>query len=235
MVDFSDFINSLENIKNGLESAQRKINFDSESADAQKEIASILKKSLDARKKIRNFFFECATDDNQKQEISKALGNFGNGFDDVKRVQDLFELFMSDFLTQTFSSLVCTQEIHEALHELAASQQQEIFEKVEDNWPELAPAVHEQIFIFDDFQNVDDRAVQKILREVDMQEVARALINSHKEVQDKIFSNMTERAGKMLKEEMEYMGPVREQDIMEARDAICRVVRRLVDSGEIVI
>lgn len=235
MVDFSDFINSLENIKNELENVQRKINFDSESADAEKEIASILKKSLDARKEIRNFFFECATDDNQKEEIAKVLGSFGNGFDDVEKVQNSFELFMSDFLSQTFNSLVCTEEIHEALHKMTASQQQAMIEKVEDNWPELAVAIHEQIFIFDDLQNLDDRSVQKILREVDMQEIARALINSHQKVQDKIFSNMSERAEKMLKEEMEYMSPVQDKDIAEARDAICRVVRSLVDGGEIVI
>lgn len=235
MVDFSNFINSLENVKNALEEAQRKINFDEESASAEKKISSILEKSLEARNQIRNFFFECARDDEQKQKIARALKNFGNGIEDAGKVQQSFENFVSEFASQTFISLVCTEEIHEALHKMTANQQQDLIEKVDAKWPELAPRVHDNIFIFNDFKNLDDRAVQKVLREIDTETASKALVNADKEILDKIYSNMSERAAKMLQEDIEYMGPVREVDIKEERDKICQVVMRLVDYGEIAL
>ena len=91
------------------------------------------------------------------------------------------------------------------------------------------------MFVFEDIVMLDDRAIQKVLREVDTQELAKALKSVDTEVQDKIFRNMSKRAASMLKEDMEFMGPVRLKDVEESQQKIVSTIRRLEDSGEIVI
>lgn len=91
------------------------------------------------------------------------------------------------------------------------------------------------MFVFEDIVMLDDRAIQKVLREVDTQELAKALKSVDTEVQDKIFRNMSKRAASMLKEDMEFMGPVRLKDVEEAQQKIVSTIRRLEDGGEIVI
>ena len=106
---------------------------------------------------------------------------------------------------------------------------------MEEDDPELAEEIKKRMFVFEDIVMLDDRAIQKVLREVDTQELAKALKSVDTEVQDKIFRNMSKRAAAMLKEDMEYMGPVRLKDVEESQQKIVSVIRRLEDSGEIVI
>jgi len=91
------------------------------------------------------------------------------------------------------------------------------------------------MFVFEDIVMLDDRAIQKVLREVDSQELAKALKSVDSEVQDKIYKNMSKRAAGMLKEDMEYMGPVRLKDVEEAQQKIVSIIRHLEDTGEIVV
>lgn len=95
--------------------------------------------------------------------------------------------------------------------------------------------LREQVFQFDDILMLDDRAIQKVLREVDSMELAKALKGTDSEIQDKVFRNMSKRAGDMLREEMEFMGPVRLRDVEESQIKIISVIQRLEDSGEIII
>lgn len=90
-------------------------------------------------------------------------------------------------------------------------------------------------FTFEDLSMLDDRAIQKVLREIDQQELSKALKNASENVTNKIFRNMSHRAADMLKEDMEFMGPVRLKDVEEAQQKIVSTIRRLEDSGEIVI
>ena len=91
------------------------------------------------------------------------------------------------------------------------------------------------MFVFEDIVLLDDRAIQKVLREVDSQELAKALKAVDTEVQDKIFRNMSKRASALLKEDMEFMGPIRIRDVEEAQQKIVNIIRKLEDSGEIVV
>jgi flagellar motor switch protein FliG len=91
------------------------------------------------------------------------------------------------------------------------------------------------MFVFEDIVMLDDRAIQKVMREVDSQELAKALKSVDSEVQDKIFKNMSKRAASMLKEDMEYMGPVRLKDVEESQQKIVSIIRHLEDTGEIVV
>ncbi|WP_461252093.1 FliG C-terminal domain-containing protein [Treponema sp. R8-4-B8] len=87
---------------------------------------------------------------------------------------------------------------------------------------------------FDVFLTMTDAAIQKVLREVDSQELAKALKAANKELQDKIFGNMSKREALMLQEDMEYMGPVRYKDVRVAQEKILDIVKKLEADGEIV-
>lgn len=82
---------------------------------------------------------------------------------------------------------------------------------------------------------LDDRAIQKVLREVDSQEVAKSLKDQDETVKERIFANMSKRASQMLKEDMEYMGRIRIGDVKESQEKIVSIIRRLEQCGEIVI
>jgi len=110
-----------------------------------------------------------------------------------------------------------------------------IIEALENDDPELAEEIKKNRFVFNDIVKLDDRSVQKVMREVDSLELAKALINVNTEVQDKFFRNMSKRAANMLHEDMGYMGPVRLSDVEEAQQKIINIVNYLENNGEIVI
>lgn len=101
--------------------------------------------------------------------------------------------------------------------------------------PIFKKKIEDCLFCFEDFQYLDDRAIQKVLRETDMQELAKALKGASTEVQAKIFRNMPQRSANMLKEDMEWMGPVREKDVNAAQASLVKIVFHLANNGDILI
>ena len=99
--------------------------------------------------------------------------------------------------------------------------------------PLIALNLEQNLFVFENLTELDDRSIQKFLREIDTQELAKALHGADEEIQNKFFCNMSKRAAGMLREDMEYMGPVRMADVLTARDKIMKTVKRLNDAGEI--
>lgn len=95
--------------------------------------------------------------------------------------------------------------------------------------------LNKRIFMFEDIVLLDDRSIQRVLREVDSVELAKALEGADSEVCDKIYRNMSKRAATMLKEEMEFLGPLSIKDVYEAKRKIVSVIRRLEEGGDIVI
>ena len=91
------------------------------------------------------------------------------------------------------------------------------------------------MFVFEDILVLDNRSIQTVLREVDNNELAIALKNANEEVQNAIFSNLSSRLATMIREDMEFMGPVRLKDVEDAQQKIVNIIRKLEDSGEIVI
>lgn len=108
-------------------------------------------------------------------------------------------------------------------------------DKFRSETPIFQKQLNECIFDFEDLNMLDDRAIQKILRETDVVELSKALKGTSTEVQDKIFRNMSTRAATMLKEDMEFMGPIREIDVKTAQAHIVTIIFRLEEMGEIVI
>ena len=101
--------------------------------------------------------------------------------------------------------------------------------------PIFQKKIEDCLFSFEDFQYLDDRAIQKVLRETDTQELTKALKGASTEVQDKIFRNMSQRVANMLKEDMEWMGPVRAQDVDAAQANLVKIVFRLSNNGDILL
>ncbi len=91
------------------------------------------------------------------------------------------------------------------------------------------------MFVFEDILKVDEKGIQSILKEIDNDELGLALKTASQELQNKIFKNMSERAATLIKEDMQYMGPVRVSDVESAQQKIVDIVRRLEDAGEIII
>ena len=112
---------------------------------------------------------------------------------------------------------------------------EEAIQNFQKETPIFKKKTEDCLFCFEDFQYLDDRAIQKVLRDSDQQELAKALRGASTEVQDKIFRNMSKRESSMLKEDMEWMGPVRTQDVEAAQASLVQIVFHLSNKGEILI
>ena len=110
-----------------------------------------------------------------------------------------------------------------------------ILNEIEETDAELAAEIKQKMFVFEDLVMVDDRGFQKLLRKVETAELAIALKVSSEEVKEKVFRNMSERAGEMLKEEMEDMGPVRMKEVTDAQQNITSIIQEMEARGEIII
>ena len=153
----------------------------------------------------------------------------------LREVERVLEKKLSTLSSEDYSAAGGVESIVEILNLVDRASEKQIIEALEDEDPELAEENKKRMFVFEDIVMLDDRSIQKVMREVDSQELAKALKSVDTEVQDKIFRNMSKRAASMLKEDMEYMGPVRLKDVEEAQQKIVSIIRHLEDTGEIVI
>jgi len=153
----------------------------------------------------------------------------------LREVERVLEKRLSTLSSEDYTQAGGVDSIVEILNLVDRTSEKSIVEALEEEDPELADEIKKKMFVFEDIVMLDDRAIQKVLREVDSQELAKALKAVDSEVQDKIFRNMSKRAANMLKEDMEYMGPVRMKDVEEAQQKIVSIIRHLEDQGEIVI
>lgn len=153
----------------------------------------------------------------------------------IRRVEQVLERKVSSILNQEMTQAGGPKALVDLLNRVDRSTERLIMESLSENNPELAETVKNMMFVFEDIIQLEDRAIQSIMREVDIKDLATALKGTSAEVQEKIFKNMSERAVGMLKEDMEFMGPVRLRVVEEAQQKIVAVIRKLEESGELVI
>jgi len=110
-----------------------------------------------------------------------------------------------------------------------------ILENLEEADPDMVEQIRKLMFVFEDIILVNDKGIQSMLREVENDELAVALKTASEAMQEKIFKNMSTRAAEMIKENMEFMGPVRLSDVEQAQQRIVDIVRRLEETGEVII
>jgi flagellar motor switch protein FliG len=153
----------------------------------------------------------------------------------LREVERVLEKKLSTLSSEDYTAAGGVESIVEILNLVDRSTEKTIIESLEEEDPELAEDIKKRMFVFEDIVMLDDRAIQKVMREVDTSELAKALKSVDTEVQDKIFRNMSKRAATLLKEDMEYMGPIRMKDVEEAQQKIVSIIRKLEEQGEIVV
>ncbi|CEM60825.1 flagellar motor switch protein FliG [Treponema phagedenis] len=174
--------------------------------------------------------------DEIQSDVARRIATMDRTSPDVLReVERVLEKKLSTLSSEDYTAAGGVESIVDILNLVDRSSEKSIIEALEDEDPDLAEEIKKRMFVFEDIVMLDDRAIQKVLREVNMEELAKALKIVDTEVQDKIFRNMSKRAASMLKEEMEYMGPTRLKDVEEAQQKIVSIIRHLEDNGDIVI
>ena len=153
----------------------------------------------------------------------------------IKEVERVLEKKLSALVTEDFTAAGGVQSIVDILNSVDRGTEKYIMETLEVEDTDLAEEIKKRMFVFEDILTLDNRSVQRFLREIDNNQMAIALKGSKEEVQNKIFSNMSKRMQEMIKEDIEFMGPVRLKDVEEAQQKIVNIIRKLEDSGEIVI
>lgn len=153
----------------------------------------------------------------------------------IREIERVLERKLSSVINQDFTSAGGLRSLVDLLNQVDRATERTILETLEEQNPELADEVRRMMFLFEDIVVLDDRSIQQVLREVDTKELAVALKGTGDEVQEKIYANMSERAAAIIKEDLEFMGPVRVKTVEEAQQKIVAVIRRLEDAGQIVI
>ena len=153
----------------------------------------------------------------------------------ISQVEDVLERNIASSLTESYTQTGGIQAVVEVLNGVDRSTEKTILDALEVKDPELAEEIKKRMFVFEDIVILDDRAIQRVIREVENDDLRLALKVASEEVKDVVFNNMSQRMAETFREEMEYMGPVRLRDVEEAQMRIVAVIRRLEDVGEIVI
>ncbi|GAW32126.1 flagellar motor switch protein FliG [Carboxydocella sp. JDF658] len=153
----------------------------------------------------------------------------------IKEIEKVLERKMSSVFAQDYTTAGGLQSIVDILNRVDRSTEKVIMESLEIQNPELAEEIKMRMFVFEDIVLLDDRAIQQVLREVDSKDLALALKGASEEVGNKIRRNMSKRAAEMLKEDIEFMGPVRLRDVEDAQQRIVNIIRKLEEAGEIII
>jgi flagellar motor switch protein FliG len=171
-----------------------------------------------------------------QSDVAKRIATMDRTSPEVLReVERVLEKKLSTLSSEDYTAAGGVESIVEILNLVDRSTEKTIIESLEEEDPELAEDIKKRMFVFEDIVMLDDRAIQKVLREVDTSELAKALKSVDTEVQDKIYRNMSKRAAQLLKEDMEYMGPIRMKDVEEAQQKIVSIIRKLEEAGEIVV
>lgn len=173
---------------------------------------------------------------NLQVEVAKRIASMERVTPEVLReVERVLERKVSTVLSQDFTIAGGLDALVAIINNADRATERNIMEKLEEEDPELAEEVKKRLFVFEDILGLDDRSLQRVLRDVDMKDVSLALKGASEALREKFFKNMSKRAVEMLKEDMEYMGPVRVRDVEEAQQKIVNVIRALEEAGEIVI
>lgn len=155
--------------------------------------------------------------------------------DVISELEVVLEKQFADAGARDLSISGGTKTIAEILNLIEASSEKGIMETIESENPDLAAEIKNLMFIFEDIILLDNRSIQRVLKEVETKDLAIALKAASDDVRQKIFSNVSERVGTMIKEEMEFMGPMRLSDVEATQQKIVETIRRLQEEGQIII
>jgi flagellar motor switch protein FliG len=169
-------------------------------------------------------------------EVVKRIANMEQTDPEViAQVEKAMQTRLSSLVTSELQDVGGVERLAEMLNWADRATEKNILENLAEEDPELVDQIRRLMFVFEDLILVNDKGIQAMLKEVDNHELALALKTASDTLKAKIFNNMSERASSLIKEEMEYMGPVRISDVEAAQQNIVDIVRRLEESGEVII
>ncbi|MEG1459173.1 MAG: flagellar motor switch protein FliG [Acetivibrio sp.] len=172
----------------------------------------------------------------KQTDVAKRIAQMDRTSPDViKEVERVLEQKLASLVNQDYTIVGGVDSIVEILNTVDRGTEKHIMETLEIDEPELADEIRRKMFVFEDILSLDDKSIQRVLREVDNNELAIAMKGSNEEVQSVIFNNLSKRLASMIKEDMDFMGPVRLKDVEEAQQKIVNIIRKLEDSADIVI
>ncbi|PWB80342.1 MAG: flagellar motor switch protein FliG [Candidatus Methylomirabilota bacterium] len=153
----------------------------------------------------------------------------------IGEIEAILDHRLSSVVNQEVSISGGVKQVAEILNSMDRNSERGVFQAIQESDPDMADEIRKLMFTFDDVILVDDRGVQRVLKEVEQKELALSMKAAGAEVAAKIFKNMSERAAGLLKEEIEFLGPVKLRDVEAAQQKIVAIVRRLEESGEIIV
>jgi|SRR5690625_115276 len=172
----------------------------------------------------------------QQADIAKRIALMDSTSPEIiYEVEQILEEKLSATTTQDYTQTGGIEAVVEVLNGVDRSTERTILDSLEIQDPELAEEIKKRMFVFEDVVTLDNRAIQRVIREVENDDLRLSLKVASEEVQNIIFENMSTRMAETFKEEMEFMGPVRLRDVEEAQQRIVGAIRRLEEVGEIVI
>jgi flagellar motor switch protein FliG len=173
----------------------------------------------------------------QKQiEVIKRVANMEQTNPEVIReVERGLESRLANMLVQSMEKAGGVPTVSEILNLADRATEKAILEGLEAEDPDLVEQIRRLMFVFEDVKMVNDKGIQAVLKEVDNEELALALKTASEELKNKIFKNMSERAAQLIKEDMQFMGPVKVSDVEASQQRIVDIVRRLEEAGEVII
>ena len=172
----------------------------------------------------------------KQTDVAKRIATMDRTSPDViKEVEDILEQKLASLVSQDYTIVGGVDSVVAILNTVDRGTEKHIMENLEIEEPELADEIRKKMFVFEDILMLDDRSIQRVLRDVENNELAVALKNANEDVRNAIFSNLSTRLADMIRDDMEYMGPVRVKDVEEAQQKIVNIIRKLEDSAEIVI
>ncbi len=173
---------------------------------------------------------------NMQWDVTRRIATMDRITPEVLReVERVLERKLSSVLGQDFTVAGGVDAVVDIINRVDRGTERNIMETLEEKDPDLAEEIKRRLFVFEDIIGLDDRSLQRVLREVDVKDLSLALKGATEELRQKFFKNMSKRAAEMLNEDMQFMGPVRVRDVEESQQKVVNVVRALEDAGEIVI
>ncbi len=154
----------------------------------------------------------------------------------VRQIENVLAAKISSVIThQDFSTQGGVNSLAEVINSVDRATEKKILEYLEEVDPQLSVDVKDLMFVFEDIISLEDRQIQRLLQEVDMKDLPMALKTASENLSGKIFANLSDRAVDTMKEEMEFMGPVRVKEVEDVQRKIVNIVRNLEEAGEIFI
>lgn len=153
----------------------------------------------------------------------------------INEVEQILERKLSATVTQDYTQTGGIEAVVEVLNGVDRATERTILESLEIQDPELAEEIKKRMFVFEDIVTLDNKAIQRVIKDVENDDLMLSLKVASEEVKDIVFKNMSKRMVETFTEDMEYMGPVRLRDVEEAQSRIVAIIRRLEDAGEIIV